>query len=319
MKTSGKIIKIMPINFQAVIGLLSIIILWGFSPQQSKQTIQFWLGYTKYSFREVNPPDASAAVKVYAETLKDKIAKRVQRPANFTATIYETENKVEEALKSGKLDLLSLTAEEYFPLKKKVNIYPFLATTSGEDPFEQYVLIIRNDMEITRIANLAGKRLSIPNPNYNPMLKEWLFNYLMKNKMPDINETFKEIKIVEKESNAVYDVFFKNSDCTIIRKKVFSTLCELNPQLKNSLSITASSEPMVLILTAANSASDQELFSIILEEIKEFHLTLGGKNILNIFKAKRFIRVNENHLKSVKNILDENAAYRKVIGSKRNK
>lgn len=283
---------------------------------QSKKEIKFWMAYTLNSFREVNPPDASAAVKVYAESLKDRIAKHYQKIATFTATIYDSDYQIEEAYKAKKLDLLSLTSEEYFRLKKKLNIYPLIATIAGDDAFEQYLLIVRNDINITKIPDLKGKRLAISNPNFNPMLKEWLFNLLSKNNMPDINGTFEKVKTFDKESNAVYDVFFKNSDCSIVRKKVYSTLCELNPQIKNMLAIITSSEPMVLIFAAANAFSDQDLYNTLLEEIKDFHLTRGGKNMLNIFKSQKFIRVYESDLQSVKNILDENESFRKKLSSK---
>ena len=316
MKMKNKPLNIRSIKWGIITTSLFINTLFDFTLPQSKDVVNLWLGYTVHSFREINPSDASAAVKVYAESFKDRIAKRYQKPAAFISTIYESDAQVEEAFQKDQLDMLSLNTDEYFRLQRKFHIYPYLAAATTDNPFERYVLIVRNDLKITTPNDLKGKRLSIPNPDFNPILNDWLYNYLINNNMPDADKVFSQIKIFDKESNSVYEVFFKKADCTIIREKVFTTLGELNPQLMNSLSIFASSKPMVLTFVAANAASDQKLLSTILEEISDFHLTASGKNILNIFKAKKWVRVYEKDLASVKQILDENAASRKNAHNK---
>ena len=299
------------ILWRTITAVLLFNMFFGFMLLQSKDVVNLWLGYTMHSFREINPSDASAAVKIYAESFKERIAKRYNKPASFTSTIYESDAQVEEAFQKDQLDMLSLNSDEYFRFKKKFNIYPYLAAAPSDDAFEKYVLLVRNDLNISAPKDLKGKRLAIPNPNFNPILTDWLYNYLLRNNLPEADKVFSQTKIFDKESNAVYEAFFNNADCTIIREKVFSTLSELNPQLKKTLSVLASSEPLVLNFVAANAKSDQKLLNTILEEISDFHLTPSGKNILNIFKAKKWIRVYEKDLASVKEILDENAAFKK--------
>ena len=306
------------IKRNAITALLIFNFFFDLSLAQSKDVVNLLLGYTIHSFREISPSDASAAVKIYAESFKERITKRYNKPAFFTSTIYETDAQVEEALKKNQLDMLSLNSDEYFRFKKKFNIYPYLVAAPGENAFEKYVLIVRNELKIKSPRDLKGKILSIPNPDYNPMLNDWLYNYLAKNGLQDADKVFSQIKVFDKESNAVYEVFFKNADCTVIREKVFTTLKELNPQLKNSLSVFASSAPMVLTFVVANANSDQELLKTILEEISDFHLTPSGKNILNIFKAKKWIRVRNEDLNSAEEILNENSAFIKKKSDKNN-
>jgi len=140
---------------------------------------------------------------------------------------------------------------------------------------------------------------------------------LLKNKMAEPVKTFSYIKTFDKESNAVYDIFFKNSDCAIIRKSAFETLCELNPQIKKNISVLATSVPLVLAFLAANASSDQEIMKVTIEEIQDFHLTAGGKNILHIFKANKWIKINDAELKNVEEIINENAAFRKKLNIKK--
>ena len=273
--------------------------------------IRVRLGYSLFAFQDVSAADASAAIKVYAETFKERIAKRLHRPTVFTSQIFNSTKDIIDALNKNELDLMSVLSTEYFQIKKQHDIYPFLAVTAKDNAFEQYCLVVRNDLKIKQIADLSGKTLAIPDPKYHPVMMEWLFNYLAKNNMPEPSATFSKLKTFTKESNATYDVFFQNSDCTIIRKNVYSTLCELNPQIKNKLTVFVTSVPMVLNFLAANSSSDPEIIKIMLEEMRDFNLVPGGRNILNIFKANKWIRISNNDLKSVEEIINENEAFRK--------
>ena len=277
------------------------------------------LGYSVFAFQDVSPVDANAAVQVYAEAFKERMEKRLKKPVIFTSALYNSVDEIVETLNKNELDLISILTTEYFQIKKRHDIYPFLAVTAKEDAYEHYYIIVRNDLKIKHIADLMGKSLSIPDPKYHPVMMEWLYNYLIKNNMPEPSNTFSRIKTFDKESNAVYDIFFKNSDCAIARENVYTTLCELNPQMAKSLTVFVISVPMVLAFLAANSLSDQELMRITVEEIKDFHLTPGGKNILNIFKANKWIRISNRELKSVEEIINENTLFRKKLLSKRNK
>ena len=311
--------KLLFIN-KLLIYVIFISFLTGFSFQQNQDKYFYVrLGYSAFAFQDVSPVDASAAVKVYAEAFKERMEKRFNKPAVFISTIYNSVDGIIEALQKNELDLISVLSTEYFQIKKHYDIYPFLAVTAKEDAFEQYCIIVRNEVNIKQITDFKSKSLSIPDPNYHPVIMEWLFNYLVKNNLPEPSITFNRIKTFDRESNAVYDVFFKNSDCAIIRKSVYTTLCELNPQLKKSLSVFVTSVPMVLAFLAANALSDQELMKITVEEIKDFHLTPSGKNILNIFKAKKWIRISDQELKSVKEIINENEIFRNKLLSKKNK
>ena len=309
------------LNMDKFLSVLILVYLFtGFSVcQNQNKYINLRLGYSVYAFQDVSPVDASAAVKIYADAFKAGLERRFKKQALFTSNIYNSVNEIIEALQKNELDLISILSTEYFQIKKQHEIYPFLAVTSKDDALEQYCLIIRKELEIKQLADLKGKSLAIPDPRYHPVMMEWLFNYLVKNNMPEPSITFSRIKTFDKESNAAYDIFFRNSDCTIIRKSVFTTLCELNPQIKKSLTVFITSVPMVSAFLAADASIDPTLTKILVEELQDFHLTPSGRNILNIFKANKWIRINEQDLKSVEEIINENETFRKKLHRKKNK
>ncbi len=266
----------------------------------------FKMGYSIFSFQEVNPTDASAAISVYASIYKSRVEKVVQKEVVFQSYIYNSLREMKDAFEKNNVDLISLSVNEYYELNKSYKITPYLAVSSSDSPFEQYCILKRNDRNISKIDDMKGKTVSIPEYKIHPMLEDWLINMLAKNKLGPISKAFGQIKFTDKESNAIYNVFFKNSDLAVVRKSVFDAVCEFNPQIKNSVSVLASSPPMIIAFTAGNDNADQKIVSIIIQYTGDLQTTQSGKNILNIFKANKFIKIKKEDLKTALDILTEN-------------
>ncbi len=289
----------------------SVILLNGSTFYNDKGTkLQVHMGYSISSFQDVEAIDASAAISVYVDTFRDRVQKRLNKNITFTSKVYNSIKEMIDALNHGEVDILSISADEYFALKKQADVSPCIAVVNKEDPSEQYCILKRKDSPINKLGDFSGKILDLPTLRLHPMLEEWLFNLLMKNKMPEIKKTFGQVIISDKESSAVYNVFFNKADLAIVRKSVWDAVCDLNPQLNKSLTVFMVSPPMVLSFTVSNNKSDQEIIKIIIDEAALLHLTTGGKNILQIFKADRAVKISEKDLRYAKEILDENNAFR---------
>jgi phosphonate transport system substrate-binding protein len=276
------------------------------------------MGYSISAFHEVSPTDASAAVTLYVAMFKEKIEKRLGKEIIFKSSIYNSIKEMKDALAKNEVDLLSITISEYYELRKSFKITPYLAASDKNDAFEQYCILRRNDSGISKIEDLKNKILSLPVYRNHPMLEEWLINFCAKNKLGTVKKMFSQIKSTEKESNAIYDVFFKKADCAVVRKSVFDVIRELNPQIKNSISAFIYSPPVVLVFSAANDNSNKELMTTILDETRNLELTSSGKNILSIFKAKRFVKIDEADLKTGLDILNENNSFKKPTTKTKN-
>jgi ABC-type phosphate/phosphonate transport system substrate-binding protein len=276
-----------------------------------KTKFRLQMGYSISSFQDIEAIDVSAAVSVYVNMFRDRVQKRLKKDIAFDSKIYNSIKEMSNALNNKEVDLLSISVYEYYLLNKLADITPCLTVTNNEEAAEQYCILTRNDLSIKKFSDLIGKILSVPTFKNHPMLEEWLFNLLAKNKLSEINKTFRKVIFNDKESNAVYDVFFKKSDLAIVRKSVYDVLCGLNPQLKNLLAVFAVSKPMILSFTVSNNKSNPEIIKIVIDEARSLHITPGGKNILNIFKAKKTVKIDEADLKYSKEIMDENSLYRR--------
>ncbi len=283
------------------------------------EKLKFTMGYSIFSFQEVNPTDASAAISVYVKIFKERVEKALNKEVLFTSQIYHSLKEMKEAVDNNEVGLLSLSVTEYYKLKKSCKITPYLAATNKDDAFEQYCILHRNSSSIANVQELKGRILSVPGYENHPMLEDWLINLLAKNKLGPMNKVFGQIKFSDKESNAIYNVFFKNADVAVVRKSVFDAVCELNPQIKKSLSAFIFSPPMILAFTAGNNKADSRMINTIVNYAMDLPSTQSGQNILNIFKANRFVRIKEEDLKTAFDILTENEYFKQQPTSKTKK
>jgi ABC-type phosphate/phosphonate transport system substrate-binding protein len=270
------------------------------------------LGYSKLVFQDTNPRDANAAIFIWAETLKRNLYEQYHIRGELVPSIYNSTEELEAGLRRKEINILVITTPEYFVLKERYNLIPAIAGVLNESIYSQYVLLVRSDANIYNISDLKQKTIAQPKERSNPLVDIWLNNLLLKNKKPAKDIFFSNVKLDKKESNAVYSVFFKKADCTIVQRSTYNTLCTLNPQFKQSLKIIDASPDLVQHITVYRKDSDEEIIKLFLELAKTIHQTSEGQNIVRIFKSTKVIGITEKDLLSTKHLIDE---YKKNIKS----
>jgi phosphonate transport system substrate-binding protein len=65
----------------------------------------------------------------------------------------------------------------------------------------------------------------------------WLDTLLLRQKLPIVARFFHTVKRVDKSSQAVLPVFFRQTDACLVPRWAFDTMVELNPQVGNDLKI----------------------------------------------------------------------------------
>jgi ABC-type phosphate/phosphonate transport system substrate-binding protein len=265
----------------------------------------FRLGYSNLVFQEIDPKDGNAALLVYSQQLEKQLAQKKGIKINLSAKIYYSLDEVREDLSKRNVDLFSVPADQYFELKHDFNLEPCLAVVSYDNIFTQYVIIASVESNIKKISDLKGKTFSIPANYRNSLAVKWLDVLLYRNKLKDMENCFSNIKYLKNESNAVYNIFFDKTDCAIVRKSVFNTLVELNPQLKKAIVEIESSPEFVANVLAYIKDSPHSRMNLVIQESSELHLSKEGKSILEIFKSSRVEKITEADLQSTNLIVDE--------------
>lgn len=267
------------------------------------------LGTSNVIFQDVDPKDGQAAFIVYTK----KIEKRISEKRGFNTTLkyhnYNTIDEIKKALRLNEIDVLSITTDQYFELVPEFELELFTAASQLNGIFTQYALI-GNKSVGSSIDKFAGKRIDIPSVFNGFIPIKWLTLILKEN----IENYFRVVNFPETESSSIYNVFFGKSDCAIVRKSVLTTICELNPQLKNSIvEIELSPQILPSLLVYVKNA-DKKLLDLVLKESKELHLSDEGRTILKIFKATKIVEINKSDLESVKSIVNN---YKNYIQNKK--
>lgn len=264
-----------------------------------------YVGYSSLVFQDMDPRDGSAALIVYANQIKKNFSEKYKLSADFRAKVYYSIEEIKADLRDKKLNYLSVPTDQYFELKKSNELEPCLATVSHNNKFTQYVIISSAAGSIKKITDLKGKSVSIPKNFKGWLVEKWLDVVLNKNKLKNAESCFSSLKYLDSEAKAVYDVFFNKVDAAIVRKSVFTTLVEMNPQLEKSILFIESSPPILSHIVMYEKNSDLSVMEKIVRVTSELHLSKEGKQLLDIFKFNRLEKITEKDLKSVKDIVDE--------------
>lgn len=283
---------------------------------EQQGTVRLKLGYSKVVFQEADPKDANAAFIVWAKVLQKDLLVRHNINTELTSVVYESLNSIEDALRKNDVDVLGLTAPEYFTLKDKYNLTPGLTGFIDDSIYSNYILVVRTDSGINDLSDLSQKNLVIPPARKNPFIDIWLTDLLASQKSTEKESFFRKIDVVEKETNAIYSVFFKKGDCSIVLKRTFDVVSSLNPQIQKSLKILAASPDLVIGLAAFKKDTDSSRVKSYLEVAKDAHKTPQGSNILKIFKSKKLVEINDMDLISTKQLID---SYNLIIKNKNKK
>ncbi len=266
-------------------------------------TTKIIMGYSILVFLDTNPMDANAAIKIWADVLIKLFREKYNLNTELIASVFNSIEEIEEALKKKKVDMLILTSSEYFKLKDKYNLEPALAGIIEKDFYSQYILLTHNDSKIDKISQLSKKSIALPKDKLNPLLEKWINKVLAENKLPMRELFFNKINYEEKDINAIYSLFFKKTDCAIVQKNVFNTASELNPQIGKSLKIIAESPPVILSLATYRRDSDTMRVKLFYDVAKNINSVKEGTNILKLFRTTKLVQINEKDLESTQKLL----------------
>ena len=262
-------------------------------------------GYSHIIFNDTNPQDANAAIFMWTDEIRKNVYLDFKKKIDLFPYIFYSTDEMVKSLNENKVDIVALSIVDYFTLKEKFSLVPSLAGVINTSPYTHYVLIVKKDSGINSLKDLRGKILSQPKNEFNPLINIWISSLLEKRFGMDRDAFFKQVKIEEKNPNAVYSVFFEKSDCAIVQQDLFSTLSILNPQVSGSIKILESSPGVITFLTAYKKKSESKVKDLLTWLANNVHKSHEGQNILKIFKVNRLAEITDKDLVSTKILIDE--------------
>ena len=187
-------------------------------------------GYS-LSFRSVNPQDAEIAMKIWLSQLLRQSGMNVNK---LEAHLFDNLNDLIMAINNDKLDLFGLNSVDYLMIRNKVQLEPVLVTKFGNDYGNEYVLLVNKQLNIHKLSQLKAKKILL-HMGANPIPLIWLRHLLKKQSLPGKESFFGACKEVDKASQAILPVLFRQADACIVTRRAYETGSELNPQITQQL------------------------------------------------------------------------------------
>lgn len=271
-----------------------------------KQPLVVRFGLSSDIFFDVSPKDAQVALDVWAK----RIVAGANRPVQTRGRVLNDADALAAVVARDELDVVALPTMEYLRLQDRLPVVPVLVGVRPDGPYEEHVILVRRDAELTRLEALGGKRLIMQSGAVGVMAQAWLDILLAKHGYPEASRFFGHIKGASKASQAVLPVFFRQADAAVVTRGSYATLLEMNPQIGRELVSIAESPKLLLSMLCLHRKSDEELRRLIVDSTLDLQNSATGRQVLLLFKVTRVILFEPAHLEGVWALFRDHRALR---------
>jgi ABC-type phosphate/phosphonate transport system substrate-binding protein len=241
---------------------------------------QFRLGFSSATFTDVNENDAKAGLKVWAQML----LKERGLPVDPEPMVLRDSEEIVQALRSKRLDAITLNTDEYWRLGADLRAGPFIGGLNDGRITEEYVLLVHRDSQIERMEGLRGHSLTFFQNSRMCLASAWLDTVLLEAGFPRATE-FCRVTQITKLSKVVLPVFFRQTDACVVTRRGFKTMSELNPQVSQQLVVLVSSPELVPTGFCFRHDYNDPLKDTIVAELGRIKDSPAGMQVLTLFQS----------------------------------
>jgi phosphonate transport system substrate-binding protein len=262
-------------------------------------------GYS-LSFRSVNPKDAEIAMKIWLSQLLRQSSMNINKIEPY---LFDNLSDLVLAINNNKLDLFGLNSVDYVMIRNQVQLEPALVTTFGKDYGNKYVLLVNKELNVHKLSQLKGTNILL-HTGVNPIPLLWLRHLLKKQGLPGKDSFFGSIKEVDKASQAILPVFFRQADACIVTCRAFETSAELNPQITKKLEPLLTSPLFTDSLVLFRKDYKSENKKIIIDMCLNLNKYPQGKQIMTLFQIDGFALFSESYLDNVIALMQKSGEFK---------
>jgi phosphonate transport system substrate-binding protein len=301
--------------FSVSLGLTCLAALPGQSAPSSAPEI-LRAGYPVGAFSEVDLKDAQAALEIWMRQLTNE----AEFPLTAKVTIYSDEASMIAAIKHKEVDLVILSSPLYLRIKDSLPLEPVFVPSMNSIVGDEFLLLVPRDAGITTMNQLKNRRILIQSgnsPHDSHIL--WINSLLKKNGGPNYERFFQTIKTVDKPSQAILPVFFKQTDACLVFRRSYQTVVELNPQVGHQLLAIAQSLPILRGLLVLRKDYSDKIKKVVMKTMTELHTHPQGKQILTLLKYDKLVRFKPEYLHSIALLCNEMNESHMIVTGQQNK
>lgn len=218
--------------------------------------------------------------------------------------VLPTESLLENMIFDGKLvgyfgnPLLLLKKEDQF------NLNSIYAPVLNDEVMHQYVLLVKKESGITALEQLKGKKLGYSDADTIGLM---FLKKAVLNKKDALKDHFFSKGVVKNNPNLVISsLFFNQVDAVIVLKNDYLIAAELNPQLKQKLSVIETSPHYVVnVLAVRNKLTGPMTLQDLEGYVERIGNSFQSSRLLKQYKYGVLRKVSQDDLKSVKALIRE--------------
>jgi len=270
--------------------------------QSSNDNIgRFQVAFSTNVFKGVYLNDAIAVAKVLTQQLLKEYDEDYEV---LSPTTFSNLEELDEILEKQEVEVFVMHSTELIQLKNRELLEPIGSASREGMPYEIYYLLVNNQSQYKTLEDLKGKQLLVGFPYEGDIPLIWLDKLLKQHNLNSREKYFQKIEYFNKALPSVLPVFFNNADACLVSKNSFETICELNPQVQNKLTVIETSIPITIgIVALRKNISNLEVKSHIIDAFLNLHNKVAAQQFLSVFKIEQVIEFKEEYLKSTYEIL----------------
>ena len=229
----------------------------------------------------VNLSDARAAISVWTTELLKAIG--LEPAANLEWVMPS--DQLLAAIRGGKVDLFSITVQEYRQVALYVDASRIITDDSGG---EELLLVVREGSGIVNLGGLRGRSLILWESPRTPLAEPWLSVSLWQAGLDSPRQFLGRITTNTKLSQVVLPLFFGQADACVVTRRGLDTMVELNPQLSRRVKVLLCSPRMQTAFLAFRKDFPVDLKKSIFERFLELKSIPATDQILTLFQSSGF-------------------------------
>lgn len=211
---------------------------------------------------------------------------------------YSSSEHVLHDMKNHRLDAVLTNPLDYIDLEYQINPTQQYSLTFGDQLEQQIHLLVRKNLKIKQLNQLANKRLAFPAGNQ--LGKLYLDLILLRNNLAPSEDFFSDVQSGQDLNTAIINLFFKKVDAALVTDVSYNLAVELNPQLSQEIEIFSSSSPMIPLVIGINRSVPSEFIQKVGQMVDNLDNYPRTLHLLSLFKANRIVRINRQHLEPIR-------------------
>ena len=290
----------------ATVGLRPLTSVSATPAEERSPTAPVRFAFSSRMFSDVNENDARAAMKVWGQTVSAESG----IPLEPVFQIFVGTGAIAAAIRGKLIDAITLPTDEYWELRSDVPLGSIVIGSKGGESTVRYVLLVRGDSGVQRLADLRGHNLVIFQNPLTSLAPAWLETELLQHQLGLTEQFWGRVTESTKLLRAILPVFFRQADACLVTLKGFETMSELNPQIGRQLQILAKSEAVVPNLFCFRGDYRSPNREKILEEISRLGESTAGRQTLALFQTEKLFPGDPAELASACALLERHRRLR---------